>query len=254
MLVTGGTGALGSQVVRLAKEAGWDVRLMSRQPKPDAGKSDWTQADVVTGQGLEEAVRDIDVIIHCASKVGKDEIANERDGTANLLNAARQSTVTNVVYASIVGIDHSDYSYYRAKMAGEAAMMAGGVPFTIVRMTQFHSLIRIVLDTMTRSWGQLSPIGWQFQPLAPEDAAAILLDHAGQAPAGRVPDVGGAEIRTLDSLAESWMAITGKHKRLIHFPMFGQLSKAWRSGINLVPGTPAGTITWEQWLRQQTGH
>ena len=252
VLVTGATGALGSQVVRKAEAAGWSIRSMSRRAKPADSQIEWVQTDLLTGSGIEAAVRDVDVIIHCASNSQQDSIAVEREGTEKLLAAARQSDVSHVVYVSIAGIDGSDYEYYRAKAAGEAVIASGGVPYTIVRMTQFHSLIRIVLESLSRKWVQLIPFGWRFQPLAPADAAAVLVDLAGQPAAGRVADVGGPEVRTLDDMAQSWLAITGQRKRMLHFPMFGALSRAWRSGVNLVPDNPVGRISWEQWLQSVT--
>ncbi|HEY1409467.1 MAG TPA: NAD(P)H-binding protein [Promineifilum sp.] len=249
LLVTGGTGVLGSQVVRRAAEAGWTVRSLSRGSKPAHPAGEWVQADLVTGQGVEEAVRGIDVIIHCASLFGREQPASAGEGSAPLLAAARRAGVANFIYTSIAGTDRSHYGYYLLKTAEEKALASSGVPHTIIRLTQFHSLVETVLGSLSRRFGQLSPCGWRFQPLAPEDAADLLIELAKQPAAGRAPDAGGPEIRTLDSLAESWMEITGARKRLIHLPSFGSLSKAWSTGINLTPDNPAGSVTWEQWLR-----
>ncbi len=251
LLVTGATGALGSEVVHVAEAAGRQVRSMSRHAKPTGSEADWAQADVLTGEGLEAAVRDVQTIIHCASNSQHNALEVERDGTANLLAAARRGGVEHVVYISIVGIDGSDYGYYRAKLAGEAAMAAGGVPYTTVRMTQFHSLIDILLEMFLRRWALVVPWGWRFQPLAPAEAAAVLVSLAGRPAAGRVADVGGPEVRTMRDMAAAWLAIKGERKPILPIPTFDALSRAWRSGANLVPGNPYGEIRWEDWLREK---
>lgn len=252
MLVTGATGTLGSEVARQANETGWVVRSMSRHSKPADHSGEWAQADLVTGAGLEAAVAEVDVIVHCATFSQRDPLAVERDGTLKLLEKASACGVPHVVYVSIVGIDGSDAEYYRAKLAGEAAIEGGGVPYTIIRMTQFHSLVLSMLGSMVQKGLLLVPSGWRFQPLAPEEAAAILVDLAGRPAAGRVADVGGPEVRALDDMAASWLEITGQRKRIVRIPVFSAISRAWRSGRNLVPESQGGQITWEQWLR--AGH
>lgn len=248
LLVTGATGALGSQVVRLAEHAGCAVRQMSRRPRPDKPDVEWAQAELLTGAGIEAAVDGVDVIIHCASMPFRNALEVERNGTARMLAAARRSGTAHVVYVSIVNIDRIKFSYYNAKLAGEATVIAGGIPYTIARFTQFHSFVQQGLQLLAKGPFQFLPTGWRFQPIAPADVAVRLVDLAlGQAQ-GRVPDMGGPEIRSLDDMAASWAAITGEQRRMIHFPMPGDLSLAIREGRNLVPESKGGSVTWEQWV------
>ena len=123
------------------------------------------------------------------------------------------------------------------------------MPFTIVRLTQFYSLIDSILRQSSRGPLQLLPKGWRCQPIAPEEAADVLVGLAGGEAAGCVPDMGGPAVRTLDDMAPPWLAATGQRKRIVRVPMPGGLSGAFRSGHNLVPGNAAGRMTWEAWLQ-----
>ncbi len=251
LLVTGATGALGSEVVPRAAAAGWQVRSMSRGAQPIGFAGEWAQADILTGEGVDAAVRDVQTIIHCASNSQHNALEVERDGIARLLAAARQSGVEHVVYVSIVGIDGSDYGYYQAKLAGEAAIAAGDVPYTTVRMSQFHSLIDLFLGMFARRLGLFIPYGWRFQPLAPGEAADVLVNLARRPAAGRVADVGGPEVRTMRDMAAAWLAARGERKPVIPVPVLNAVSRHWRNGSNLVPDNPYGEIRWERWLREK---
>lgn len=253
LLVTGATGSLGSVLVPRAAEASWLVRSMSRRAQPADFEGEWAQADMLTGEGIEAAVRDVDTIIHCASNAAENALEVERDGTARLLAAARQSGVAHVVYVSIVGIDDSEAGYYRVKLAGEAAVAAGGVPYTIVRMTQFHVFINMMLGSYARERVMLIPAGWRFQPLDETEAAGVLLDLAAQPAAGRAADVGGPEVRTMEDMAAAWLASRGERKPILRLGVFGAHSDTWRSGVNLVPDRPFGEVRWEEWLRGKYG-
>lgn len=253
LLVTGATGSLGSVLVPRAREASWLVRSMSRRGRPDGFEGEWAQADLLTGEGVEAAVRDVDTIIHCASNAAENALEVERDGTARLLAAARQSGAAHVIYVSIVGIDNSAAGYYRAKLAGEAAVAAGGVPYTTVRMTQFYIFIDMILGSYLRERAMLIPAGWRFQPLNETEAAAVLLDLAAKPAAGRAADVGGPEVRTMEDMAAAWLAARGERKPILRLGVFGAHSDTWRSGDNLVPGRPFGEVRWEQWLRRKYG-
>jgi uncharacterized protein YbjT (DUF2867 family) len=250
LLVTGATGVLGSEVARLAEEGGFIVRRMSRRFRPNGQDGEWAQADLLTGTGIEAAVEEVDVIVHCASSPFRKAMEVERDGTAGLLAAARRSGVAHVVYVSIVNIDRINFGYYKAKLAGEEVVETSGIPFTIARFTQFHSFVQIGLQLLAKGSFQFLPSGWRFQTIAPADVAEILIDLAQKPAHGRVPDTGGPEIRSLEDMSSTGAAITGDRRRVIRFPMPGDLSRAFRDGRNLVPDNKIGTTTWEDWVME----
>src|SRR5215212_11133056 len=100
VLVTGGTGSLGSRVVDRLYEASCDVRFLSRRKRPGA-----VRGDLLTGEDLEEAVDGADVVVHCASSPRKTDV----EGTERLLRAAARAGVSHLVFVSIVGVDRNPY-------------------------------------------------------------------------------------------------------------------------------------------------
>src|SRR5258706_10257050 len=147
ILVTGGDGHLGRLVTPRVIKAGHSVRVMSRKPAPPDRKDvAWATANLYTGEGVEQAVSGIDVIIHAATG-GLSAKVEDGDGTKQLLDAAKAAGVGLVTYVSIVGIDRlplGTFAYYRAKLAAEKMVEQSGIPYTILRATQFHSFVDLV--------------------------------------------------------------------------------------------------------------
>ena len=109
VLVTGGTGALGRRAVERFEGAGVGSRVLSRSGRPGTYKE-----DLITGEGLEQAVSGVDTIVHCASSPFRKARQTDVEGTKRLLAVAAGTGVSHLVYISIVAIDRvQSYSYYR---------------------------------------------------------------------------------------------------------------------------------------------
>jgi uncharacterized protein YbjT (DUF2867 family) len=178
ILLTGASGNLGSAVLpRLVKD-GHEVRPMSRRARPG-----WVAADLASGAGLAEAVRGVDAIVHLASSPTKTR-KTDVEGTRRLLAEARAAGVRHVLYVSIIGIDRVPLPYYRMKLAAEAVIRSGGVPFTLLRAAQFPTLI----DVLLRGSSKLGPVlidpKLTFQPVAVEDVADRIASELADGPAG----------------------------------------------------------------------
>ncbi|WP_433510134.1 SDR family oxidoreductase [Nonomuraea sp. CA-143628] len=130
ILVTGGTGRLGRRLVPRLLAAGHVVRVLSRKPPRDGGLT-MRRGDLITGEGLEEAVAGTGTIIHCATGNGHAD----QDATRALVRAAMRTGRPHLIYVSIVGVDRVDISYYRAKLACERLLEESGLPLTIQRTT-----------------------------------------------------------------------------------------------------------------------
>lgn len=126
LLVTGGTGTLGCSVTAQLERAGTDYQVLSRHPGPRH-----RQADLLTGNGLDAALRGVETVINCATSPRRDVAAAQ-----NLLAAASRGQVRHLVHISIVGIDRVPLGYYREKLAVESLITDSGVPHTILRATQ----------------------------------------------------------------------------------------------------------------------
>jgi uncharacterized protein YbjT (DUF2867 family) len=251
VLVTGGTGTLGSEVVKQLRAAGHTARVMSR--KPGSG-DDWVQGDLVTGVGLDRAMIGMDAVIHAASAATQPLKLHATDvvGTRRVLAMAREAGVRHAVYISIVGIDGVNYPYYKYKVAAEAVVREGIVPWSILRATQFHALMDTFLSAFTKLPGLAPvPFGWQFQPVDAGEVATRLVEVVTGEPRGMLPDFGGPEVRTFKSLAESWLKARGSGKRLVNLPLPFKFSRQFSEGRVLAPDHLDGTTTFEQYLESR---
>lgn len=252
ILVTGGAGHLGREVVRVALAAGHTVRIMSRRPRPADAPQDaeWATADLATGAGIREAVEGIDAVVHAASDPRPwRTTAVDVEGTKRLVSIARDAGVRHLLYVSIVGIDRIPYSYYQRKLIAEQIVAESGVPYSILRATQFHSFIDLLLGVAARTPFVLPiPAGFQVQSVADEDVADRILRALDQGPGGRLQDYAGPECMTVTEATVAWKAARGVHKTTLPIPLPGNTAAAFRAGLNLAPDAELGTIRWREWL------
>lgn len=258
VLVTGGTGTLGREVVRAVSAAGHRAVVMSRKPAPDATAAPrWATAHIVTGEGLAAAVADMDVIIHAASDPRGDPAADE-EGTRRLAAAARAARVRHLIYVSIVGIDRIPLPYYQRKLAAERALADSGQPHSILRATQFHGFVSVLLGRAASFMPFVMPLpaGYSVQSVALEDVADRLLRAVDDGPGGLLPDFGGPERMTVRQAARLWQEARGVHKPLVPFFSFDATSRGFRGGYNTLPAdTPPenrGRLSWSEWLSRTT--
>jgi uncharacterized protein YbjT (DUF2867 family) len=254
VLVTGGRGTLGREVVRAVNAAGHRAVTMSRTPAPDpASAPRWATADIVSGEGLAAAVADMDVVLHAASDPRGDPAADE-EGTRRLASAARAARVRHLVFVSIVGIDRIPLPYYARKLAAERALAASGQPYSILRATQFHPFIDVLFGKAATAVPLVMalPAGYHVQSVALEDVAARLLRAIDEGPLGLLPDFGGPERMTASDAARIWQHARGVRKPIVPFPSVTATARAFRAGHNtLAADTPRenkGKLSWREWL------
>ncbi|PCR92435.1 SDR family oxidoreductase [Natrinema ejinorense] len=246
-LLTGATGTLGTALRPRLRDAGHDVRAASRSPPSDDGA--WVAMNLADGTGIREAIADVDVVVHAATAATGDSEAVDVRGTERLLEAAADVGVSNVVYVSIVGVDAIPYSYYRHKVAAERAVETSSVPSTIVRATQFHSFVFDLLESVARLPVWPLPTAFRLQPIHVGEAADTIAEYATPEPAGRVPDVGGPEVRTVGELARTYRDAKGLSRPLVRLPLPGEIAAGFRSGDGTCPDRTVGTVTWREWVR-----
>lgn len=250
VLVTGGTGNLGGSVVAHLVTAGATVRLASRRVRPvDAdAEVDWIQVDYASRAGLDRALSGADVVLHCAGGSGRGEAGT----MAALLSSGRRAGLPHLAYISIVGVDRIPLAYYRSKFAAERALIASGVPWTILRATQFHDLaLSIAAKTCLLPVGLVPKLSCQ--PVAVEEVAARLVEIASNPPQGRVPEFGGPEILAFRELAQLYLRSVRKRKPVVSLPVPGRVGAALRAGAGLTPDHGDGMQTFAQFLALRDG-
>jgi uncharacterized protein YbjT (DUF2867 family) len=250
ILVTGGTGVLGREIVSAAEAAGHVVRVGSRGPRRAGipAAREWAVVDLASGSGIDEAVAGVDAVVHAASDPRRSQAADV-DGTRVLVDACRRHGVRHIVYVSIVGIDRIPVRYYQHKLTAEAIVVAGGVPCSILRATQFHPFLDQLLTGAARVPLVMPlPAGFQIQSVDVGEVARRLVRCVEAGPGGRLPDFGGPEAMGLREAARLWREARGVKKPLLSIPLPGRAAAALRAGANTVPVGEHGTISWRDWL------
>ena len=248
IVVTGGTGVLGRAVAANARSCGHDVVTVSRREAPAVPGIVHRRADLVTGDGLDAALAGADAVID-ATNTMRGAKALLVGGTQRLLETAMRVRAKHVVMISIVGIDDAPIAYYRTKVEQERVIAASRAPWSLVRATQFHDLVA-KFASGTGSF-VFAPRRVPLQPVDVGEVAAHLVEIAGRAPAGRLPDFGGPEVRPFDELAAEWRRITKARRLVLPLPLFGKTASYLRRGGLCNPGAKCGRRTFGEWLRAQ---
>ena len=241
--VAGGTGLAGRQVVETLALLGHESVVMSRSEG----------VDVVTGEGLDSALEDVDAVIDTSSTaaINADEaIAFFQAGTANLLAAERKAGVDRHVALSIVGIDDIEgNAHYAGKRRQEQLIKAGPIPYRIVRATQFFDFAETVVGwTRQGDVAALPPL--LVQPIALADVAKVLVDAATDADFPATVDIAGPEPQDLVDMARRTLAARGQSLTLV--PTWQGPLGTDMAGEALLPGPDALVMptTFEQWLSE----
>jgi len=257
VLVTGGTGTLGRQVVPRLREAGCDVRVLSRRARAAADGVEYVTGDLATGDGIQAAVDGAGIIVHCAGSAKGDE-----DKARNLTWAALRSGAPHLVNISVVGadripvtsgLDRVMFGYFASKLAAERVVAGSGLPATTLRATQFYDLILTVARQMARLPVVPVPAGFRFQPVDTGEVAARLVALALGPPAGLAPDMAGPRVYGMADLLRDYLRARGLRRSLVPVRIPGKAARAVRAGANLAPGAPLGGRTWEDFLAERVG-
>ena len=241
LLITGGTGTLGRPTVAALHDAGVEPRILSRRPG-----AAHVVADLQSGAGLPEALAGVDTVLHLATNRRSDARATE-----HLLQAARTAGVQHLLYLSIVGVDAVPLGYYRAKLVCEELVAGSGVPFTILRATQFHDFVGGFFAAQRRL-PRLIALDVPFQPIDTAAVAGRLAELVGSAPTnGRVDDLGGPEVLPMAELARRWLVARGStpeaaERRVVEWHLPGKLAAAYRARLHTT-GVPGPGIPFADW-------
>lgn len=249
VLVTGGTGRLGRALVPRLLDGGDDVRVLTRWERELVAHG-WVVGNLRTGRGLAAAVAGVDVIIHLATTNGGGDVAVTR----NLIEAASEAGGPHLVYLSIVGIDNVALGYYRAKLACERLIEQSGLPWTILRTTQFHDLITALCDVQRMLPVTMMPSKVSFQPIDVTEVADRLVSIAAGPAAHRVPDMGGPQVRDAAELARGYLRAMRRRRPVWPVPLPGKAIRDFRAGHHLTPERAVGRITFEDFMAGACAH
>lgn len=241
LAVAGGTGTVGRHVVRSAEAAGHDVTVISR-----AGG-----VDLASGEGLDAALSGIDAVVDVVSVTtlsAEESTAFFVATTSALLEAERRAGVKHHLALSIVGIDRAPHGYYAGKVAQERLITDGGVPWTILRATQFHEFVQQIWANATVGPVHVSP-RMRTQPVAAREVGDHLVGLLPEGPAGYATELAGPREESLARMVRSYARSIGHRGWIPAVPLPGPGGRAQRDG-SLLPKSAAviGTQTFDDWL------
>jgi uncharacterized protein YbjT (DUF2867 family) len=242
IVVIGGSGLIGKQLTTLLRQAGHAVTAAS----PSSG------VNAVTGEGLSEALAGAQVVVDVSNSPSfEDEAVMHffRASTRNLLDASARAGVAHYVALSVVGSERVPASgYFRAKVAQEALIQEGRLPYTIVRATQFHEFLMSIAHVATEGQTVRLPLA-PLQPIAASDVAAALADVAVQAPLHGTCEVAGPEAVPLDQLIRRVFQARRDPREVVSDPQASYFGSPLE-GNALIPGAGAriGRVSLAQWL------
>jgi uncharacterized protein YbjT (DUF2867 family) len=246
IVIIGGSGLIGAKTVERLRKKGHDVVAAS----PNSG------VNAVTGEGLAEALAGAQVVIDVANSPSFEDkavLAFFEASGRNLAAAEAAAGVKHHVALSVVGVDRPLGSgYFRAKLAQENLIKGSGIPYTIVRSTQFYEFMGAIAQagTVGRTV-RLSTA--KMQPIAADNVADILADVALAAPVNGTIEIAGPERERLSDLVGRFLSATGDRRVVTadpHAPYFG----AELDDRSLTPGDQPrlGAIRFDDWLSQST--
>src|SRR5215475_12670266 len=243
IVVIGGSGLIGSKTVAILRAGGHEVVAAS----PQSG------INSITGEGLKAAVAGAQVVIDLANSPSfEDKAVLEFFETSgrNLLPAEVAAGVRHHVALSIVGIDRSDNGYFRAKVAQEKLIKTSGIPYTIIRSTQFLEFLRGIADSSAD--GNIVRISsGLFQPIAADDVAAVVADVALATPRNGIVEIAGPERAPFNEIVARYLKAVGDPRKVVSDPAARYFGGRVEER-SLVPLGEArlGRIGFDEWLRR----
>lgn len=246
--MVGGTGALGKPLVAMLAERGDEVLALSRNAPPQLPRgAAHRPVDLTSGEGLAEALAGAEVVVDASNEPPNRAGPVLVEGTERLLRAGAAAGVGHHVGVSIVGCDRVPIPYYKAKVEQEKAIAAGEVPWSILRATQFHTLLDWAFGQASRL--RLRPTGRsRLQPVEVSVVAARLAEAVHAEPGGRLPEVAGPEVRTLSELSAAWSQAKRRLLLPLRLPSVGRIGRPAGEGALCNPDAAAGGPTFEEWL------
>jgi uncharacterized protein YbjT (DUF2867 family) len=261
ILITGGTGHLGTRIVSGLQADGHRVRVLARRPRPDPDV-EWVTGDLSTGDGIRDAVADVDAIIHAATNSPaaqrgrfklRDFVVSPSDvdvgGTRALLSAAEHAGVEHFLHVSIVGLEAlKAMPYARRKLLAEQLVRESRVPWSIVRATGFYWLLARMFGEMAKRPLIALPAHAEMAPVDSDEFARFIVDGVADRGHGTREDFAGPQTLAMTELMAQYLSARALPRRVHHAPLPKRIQAAITTG-NTSADARLGTTTWARWLQ-----
>jgi uncharacterized protein YbjT (DUF2867 family) len=250
IVVTGASGLAGPHVVSSLVQRGAHVRGLGRKALFGGALPgiEFELCDVHKPSEIDNSLRGAGTVVHCATNPDKQV---ERAMVRDVYEAARRAHVRHFVYIGIVGIDQLTVNpYFAAKLEGEKIVTTGDLPWTVQRATQFHEFVPKAAAWWAKDGEIVLAAGARWRTISARAVGTRLADLALGPPRGRVPDIGGPEVRTLVELIAAYHASTGKDVPIREKPGEGPTAGLGSPALLGAPDIEVLGCTYDEWLKR----
>ncbi len=251
LLITGYNGRLGRAA--LARGGSADGALLGgrRPPAEAALAARWRRFDMEDRASFAPALSGVRTVLHLASATRSPSERVEVDSFAAWIEAAKAAGVQHFVHVSIIGVDRVPLKYYRLKAAADNLLANSGLPFTILRATQFHEFAAQLLQKMSLGPIVFAPEGFLMQPVSVERCAERLLEICTEQAANRILQLAGPEVLNAVTMARDLVRKRGGRRLVVRLPnwLFGGLGRALAAGgLTDVAAADMRSSRWSEWV------
>ena len=260
VLIVGGTGPVGQAISKLFLSSQTPFLIGSRNSKAikndndnadSLSTSNWIYMDLTKNEGINKSIGDdVDTILYLASLPYETINGQPIDITLtkNLLDSIPKKNIKHFVYISIVGIEKMSFAYYKAKLECERLIKESGIPYTILRATQFHSLVEdlgnYLLNYPMDSTAKVAKI----QPIQVEAVAKELAKITKEPPLNGTYNIGGRKIYTMKEIADSLWEARREKTSVPEMPIISEILNDFAEGYNTCDNISLNSNTWEEYL------
>ncbi len=249
ILVSGASGNLGKCLTTILDREGLHYHITTRKKVQSGEKV--LYLDLQTGEGIDNGCVGKKIIFHLASGTKKADRSTDVLSVQKLIGASLKNKVSHFIFISIVGIEKVPIKYYKFKVEAENIIKSSGVPYTILRATQFHEFIDNMISTFLKyKIGPLQMNG-KNQPIETSVVAEKMFDIYKNGPINNTLEIGGPQVLDFRHLSTSWQKYTHKKKMIIPIPTVGKALSAIRTGALTCSVMNHDSCSWEDYLKQK---
>lgn len=251
ILITGANGDLGQHLIKILENEFPLILCTRRQKNKTAEGIEWRKFDLENPTSI--SMDGVKTIFHLASSIEKKSFKIDVEGTKNLLEQALKNNVKHFIFISIVGVGRLPTKYFRIKNQVEHEIQQSGIPYTILRATQFFPFFEQEIIKYLRFPIAFLPSGILYQPIETSIVAKKMVEISLAGPLNSILEIGGPEVVNFGEAARILMESRSVSKPIVNVPLslLGKLGKELKNGVLTTNESNQDSATWTEWLKNK---